>query len=377
MPDIVVGIDPHKTSHTAVAVRAATGAQVAQLRVPESPAGHARLRSWAAALGGSVRFAVEDVRHVSGRLEASLVDAGGVVVRVPPKLMAGQRRSARSYGKSDPIDALAVARAALREPELALAGPVDQAARAIDLLLAHHDDLVAERTRAQNRLRWHLHSLGLDDVPPGGLDRGCWLERLGRRLGRVERTVEVAIARELVATIRRQTTRIRALATELDARTAAAAPALRAIVGCGPLTAAKIIAETGAARSVRSERALALMAGVAPLDVSSGRHQRHRLNRSGNRQLNLALHRIAITQGQHHPPARSYLERRQREGKTRLGALRCLKRHLARTVYHALTTSPNSDRSEAPTAAQRRSPAATQRPLPPTTSPALSTPGLT
>jgi transposase len=109
-----------------------------------------------------------------------------------------------------------------------------------------------------------------------------------------------------------------------------------ALPGCGAVSAAKLLGEIGPIERFDSDAQLARHAGVAPLEASSGNHQRHRLDRGGNRQLNCALHRIAVTQGRVHPPARAYLERKQSEGKSRREALRCLKRQLARTVYTTL-----------------------------------------
>ncbi len=185
---IVIGIDPHKQTHTAVAVDRSTGELVDVLTVPARKRGHEHLLEWSRALAGERRFALEDCRHVSGSLERLLIARGETVVRVPPKLMAGARRSAREYGKSDAIDATAVARAALREPGLPLAR-LEGATREIRLLLDHREDLVQERTRIQQRLRWHLHDLDPElEIPAGALDRRVWLERLSRRLGRLERT---------------------------------------------------------------------------------------------------------------------------------------------------------------------------------------------
>jgi len=306
--------------------------------VPATPAGAAELLAWALALSEEPLIALEDCRHVTRSLERFLVGRGQRVVRVPPKLMAGQRRSGRQRGKSDAIDALAVARAYLREPSLPAAID-DPAIRELKLLLDHRDDLVAERTRLISRLRWHLHELELGtDVPAGALDRQPWLGRLARRLARAEQTTLVQIAREQLRRIAQLTRRIDELERQLATHIKAQAAPLLALPGCGPLTAAKILAETGPVHRFKSDAGLALHAGVAPLDASSGKQQRHRLNRTGNRQLNCALHRIAITQGRCHPPARAYLERKQAEGKTRREALRCLKRHLARTIYHTLTT---------------------------------------
>ena len=345
---IVIGIDPHKSTHTAVAVEASTGELLDALTVPARMSGHERLLEWARALHGERRFALEDCRHVSGSLERLLIARGETVVRVPPKLMAGSRRSARQRGKSDAIDAAAVARAALREPGLPLAR-LEGASREIRLLLDHREDLVQERTRIQQRLRWHLHDLDPSfEVPAGVLDRQVWLERLSRRLGRSEQSVQVRICRELVARCRELARRANELERELAAHVAEQAPALIELPGCGVLTAAKLLAETAGVDRFRSDSQLALHAGAAPLDASSGRQQRHRLNRSGNRQLNCALHRIAVTQGRTHPPARAYLERKQSEGKSRREALRCLKRHLARTVYNTLKTTTPATPSTAP-----------------------------
>jgi transposase len=345
---IVIGIDPHKQTHTAVAVEALTGELVDELTVPARQGGHERLLEWSRALADERRFALEDCRHVSGSLERLLIAHGETVVRVPPKLMAGARRSARVYGKSDAIDAAAVARAALREPGLPPAR-LEGATREIRLLLDHREDLVQERTRIQQRLRWHLHDLdpGLE-IPAGALDRLVWLERLSRRLGRLERSVQVRICRELLARCRELTRRTTALERELASLIGQQAPALLELPGCGVLTAAKLLAETAGVERFGSDSKLALHAGAAPLDASSGRQQRHRLNRSGNRQLNCALHRMAVTQGRMHPPARAYLERKQAEGKSRREALRCLKRHLVRTVYNTLKTTTPTTPSAAP-----------------------------
>ncbi len=161
---ITIGIDPHKRSHTGAAVDATTGSLLGELTVPATEDGHQRLRSWAHGLAGErvIHFALEDCRHVSGRLERNLVARGERVIRVPPKLMGQARRGQRQSGKSDAIDALAVARAALREPDLPVAH-LDREARELKLLLDHREDLVRERTAQIQRLRWHRGS-----SPPRG-----------------------------------------------------------------------------------------------------------------------------------------------------------------------------------------------------------------
>jgi transposase len=337
---IVIGADPHKSSHTLVAVDAATGEQLGCETVPSSAAGSERAIRWARSLGAGERvWAIEDCRHVSGRLERRLICEGERVVRVAPKLMAGARKSARTRGKSDPIDALAVARAAIREGVEALpAAVLEGRALEIRLLLDHHDDLVADRSDEQRRLRWHLHDLFEDlTVPAGALDRTVWLDRVARRLARIEQTVRVRIAREQVRSIKARTARVRELEREIAALVAAEAPQLLAQVGCGPLTAAKLLGEIAGVDRFATDAKLARAAGVAPVPVSSGRRDRHRLDRGGNRQLNCALHRFAVNRAKWDPTTADYLARKQAEGKTRMEALRCLKRVLARLVHRLLT----------------------------------------
>jgi transposase len=157
---IVIGADPHKTQHTAAAVNAQTAELRGDLTVQATKPEHRRLLDWARGLDSERVWAIEDVRHVSGALERFLVASGERVVRVAPKHMAGARRSVRERGKSDAIDALAVARAALKEGiETLPSAFLDEESMEIKLLLDHREDLVGERTRIQNRLRWHLHEL--------------------------------------------------------------------------------------------------------------------------------------------------------------------------------------------------------------------------
>jgi transposase len=274
-------------------------------------------------------------------LERQLLAAGEELVRVPPKLMAPERRAGRARGKSDPIDALAVARAAVREPGLSRPRPEEEPFRELKLLVDHRDDLVDEQRRMQQRLRWHLHQLDPTfAVPLRMLARVSHLERVSRWLARQEQELQVRLACELVSRCRSLNRAIVALDAELEQRTALTAPALLELPGCGAVTAAKLLAEIGPIDRFKSDAQLARHSGVAPLEASSGRVQRHRLDRGGNRQLNAALYRIAITQARHHPPARAYLERKQSEGKSRREAIRCLKRLLARVVFNTLRTSP-------------------------------------
>jgi transposase len=355
---VVLGVDVHKHTHTAVVVDQ-LGRQCGQRTVRAIDSGHEQLVAWARReYPGQRLWAVEDCRHVSTRLERALLAAGERVVRVPPKLMAGARTSARASGKSDPIDALAVARAALREPDLPVAEH-DQPSREIKLLVDHREDLVGERTRAQNRLRWHLHELDPElELPARSLNRLVVLDRLSTWIQQVQQTgqhpgsVLVRLVGELLVDIRALTLRINGLEREITRRVARQAPALLALLGVGGLTAAKIVGETANVTRFRSEACYAMHAGTAPIPASSGRTIRHRLARGGNRQLNAALHRIAVTQIRIPGSlGHAYFQRRREQGDTKSEALRALKRRLARVVFNLLQPTTTNAISEQPAAA--------------------------
>jgi transposase len=338
---IVIGADTHKDTHTAVAVFASSGQIAGELTAPARKPGFAQHLDWARDLDAERVWAIEDCRHVSGGLERFLVESGERVVRVAPKLMGQSRKGSRQRGKSDPIDAANVARAALREGVESLpAAYLDEQAMEIKLLLDHRENLVRARASDQRRLRWHLHQLFCElEIPAGALDRLVWLDRIAGRLSRAPQTARVRVARELLRSIRSQVRRASELEREIAGLVKAKAPELLTLPGCGALSAAKILAETAGAERFSSDAKLARLAGVAPIPASSGRRDRHRLDRGGNRQLNCAFHRIAVTQGRVHPPARAFLARKQAEGKSRMEALRCLKRHLVRRVWRLLNDS--------------------------------------
>jgi transposase len=331
---VVLGVDPHKRSHTVVAVDGA-GRQLAQVTVPARLDGQLRLLGWARQFPPARRWAVEDGRHVAGRLVQELLGAGEAVVWVPPKLMAQARASARTRGKSDPIDALAVGRAALREPGLA-AAQLGGAALAVRLLVDHREDLVGERTRMINRLRWHVHDLDPELAPPARtLNRACVLTGLAAQLAGLP-GVRAQVAAELVARIQQLTGRINQLERDIDQQVRPLAGQLGQVVGVGGLTAAKLIGQTGGVRRFGRSARFAMHAGVAPIPVWSGNTARHRPNRGGNRQLNAAIHRVAVTQLRAYPPARTLVDRRLAAGNTKPEALGVLKRHLADVIYAAM-----------------------------------------
>ena len=329
---VTIGVDLHKRTHTLV-VADANGQQLAHRTVKATVDGHEEALRWSRRWTERT-WALEDCRHMSRRFEADLVVAGEAVVRVPPKLMAEVRQSARTRGKSDPIDALAVARAALREPNLPVAR-LDGVAREIRLLLDHREDLVAERTRVQNRLRGHLHELDPGNEPASrSLDRAKVLAGLDQQLailpGMVARLARIQVVRcgELTA-------QIKELEDELAVRVQELAPTLLALHGCGPLTAAKLIGEVAGIGRFRSRGAFAMYNGTAPIPAWSGNRDHHRLNRGGNRQINAALHRIAITQ-MRSGPGHDYCERRRAVGDTKKEAIRALKRRISDEVYRRL-----------------------------------------
>jgi transposase len=335
---IVVGIDPHKQTHTAVALDAATGRVLGEFTVKARTAGFDRLLAWARDLDAERFFATEDGRHVSGHLERYLIGRGERSVRVPPRMMGEARRTDRVSGKSDPVDATAVARAALAHPELpqaTLAG----IEREIGLLAAHREMLVNERTDRICKLRWLLHDLDPDLAPPPRtLDRLRTLDRVARTLQSLQRSVQVEICLDLLARCRQVTVRVNELERRIGSLVSANAAALLQIPGCAALTAAKIVAETAKVDRFPTEGHFARYAGTAPIPASSGARHRQRFNRRGNRQLNAAIHRIAVTQLRIHAPAIEYMAKKRAEGKTKTEALRGLKRHITRVVFKTMTS---------------------------------------
>jgi transposase len=339
---VVVGADVHKRTHTFVAVDEA-GRKLAEKTVKAITAGHAEAVMWAREqFGVEVIWAIEDCRHLSARLERDLLALGQKVVRVPPKLMAQTRASARTRGKSDPIDALAVARGFLREPDLPVASH-DEVSRELKLLVDRREVLVAQRTATINRLLWRVHELDPERAPkPRSLDLAKHRRLLGDWLD-VQTGIVAELARDELADITRLTETINALAKRIGERVRAVAPVLLAMPGCGELTAAKLVGETAGVARFKSEAAFARHAGVAPVPVWSGNTRgRVRLTRSGNRQLNAALHRIAVTQIRLDGLGQTYYRHRLAEGDSTPEALRCLKRRLARVVYNHLHTDHNN-----------------------------------
>lgn len=329
----VVGIDAHKDWHTLVAVDD-VGKRLAVLTVEARAGGHRRILSWLEQFE-SVQVAVEDCRHLTRRLEADLLNAGHRVVRVHTRLMAGMRRSGREPGKSDPIDAEAVARVALREDDLPTAelpGPL----REVKLLSDHRRTLVARRTAMQSKVRWFLHEIDPDlHVPSRALRRYQLLDELLEYLdGRPGAVAE--IARDLLEDIRSLTRRINDIEKRLTGLVAASHPGLLEVPGLGVLGAAMIVGETAGARRFKSKDSFARFNGTAPIPVWSGNKVRVRLSRGGNRTINTALHMAAVTQIRIGAPGAAYYDKLIAGGKTRTEALRLLRRRISDRVFAAM-----------------------------------------
>lgn len=322
---IVIGADVHKATHTFVAVDGVAH-KLGEKTVKATTIGHGAALRWAwREFGDQLRWSVEDFRHLTARLERDILAAGQEA-----------RASGREWGESDPIDALAVARAVLREPELPVAAH-DESTRGLKLLVDRREDLAGERTRQINRLRWHLHELDPEfDVPVKDFTTARQRRRVADWLhGRAGSVAE--LARDVLADIDTGSVRIDELEKRITGLVQTQYQHLLAIPGCGPLTAAKLTGETANVARFRSEACFAMNAGVAPLPVWSGSTKgRVRMSRTGNRQLNAALHRIAVTQIRLPGLGQTYYRKRLDAIDATVEALRCLKRRLARVVFHAL-----------------------------------------
>ena len=339
---VTIGVDPHKETHSAVATNL-LGGELSARTDPAVVHGFGTLLGWARRLDQDRVWVMEDCRHVSGPFERFLLDHGETVVRLPPRLMAGARTSVRERGKSDPIDALAIARAALREgldtlPAARLAGPELE----IRLLCLHRQRKVNERTRMTNQLRWELHDLWPGWNPSRSrMARLPTQQRIAERLAIAQPTIRVLIARDLTGEIQRLTRQINELHQQIAERVSQVAPQLLAERGLGVITAAKLIGEIAGIDRFTSDAQLARFAGCAPVPVSSGRTDRYRLDRGGNRQLNHAIHMLALSRLHHDPQTAVYIAKQRQRGKTQREAIRNLKRHLVRRIY-TLLRDPNT-----------------------------------
>ena len=335
---VTVGIDPHKQTHTAVIIDDDGRRLGKALTVPDDPASVATLLAWAErhAAGQDVAWAIEDGRGLARRLASALVAAGQSVVWVPVRLMVAERRHTGPRGKSDPIDALAVAKAA-QNPDNAgylAAHRLDEPGQEVAPLVDERDALVAERTRLINTMRWNLHQLA-PGLEPASLTTLKAPRELAARLATFADTPLRQTLLRTCERLERLTADINALTRELTEHTQRLCPNLLAVPGVGPVVAATILAELGDPNRIRNGAALARLAGTAPIPVWSSDTERHRLDRGGNRRLNRAIHTIARTQARSHPDAQALIAKHVDSKGTR-GALRVLKRHLTDTVLGKL-----------------------------------------
>jgi transposase len=268
--------------------------------------------------------------------------------------MTGQaRRVSRQAGKSDPIDARAVALVVVRDGVESFSQAVcDEHAMEIRLLCDYRDQLIGERTRMICRLRWHLVTIAPDleaQLAQAALKGPRVCARLTRQLARLPQSPRLRVAKRLLKRITEIGREERQLFAELESLIDSRAPQLLAQPGCGTVTAAIIIGHTAGAQRFPTDGHLARHAGTAPIPASSGNTQRHRLHRGGDRQLNRAIHIIALTRARTDPATRAYLNRKHAEGKTKREAIRCLKRHLARRIWRLLYTTQTPTAPPVPT----------------------------
>ena len=333
---VVIGVDPHKRTHTATAVQPGSHRVLATVQIEASLAGYRRLLRWAQAFE-SRRWAVENARGLGRHLTQWLITRREQVEDVPATATARVRELSRGgRRKNDVIDAAAAASVA------ALAGDAqfvegEDVTTLLALLDERRDNLVAQRTRLVNQ----LHAL-LRDLVPGGAPTNLTAPIAARLLntvrpaGQVE-AVRKQLARELIAEIRDADRRLKTLTGQIADAVADADSRLLQVDGVGPVVAGRLLGRTRRASRFPTAAAFASYAGVAPIEVASGDRARHRLPRGGDRQLNLALHIAALTQVRMRGTAgRTYYDKKIADGKTHNEAMRCLKRRLADHVWRIM-----------------------------------------
>jgi transposase len=332
---VMIGIDPHKGSHTAVAIGAGEE-PLGELRVRACPSQAAQLLAWAAAWPGR-SWAVEGAAGLGCLLAQQLVAAGERVLDVPPKLAARVRLlQAGNTNKNDPNDAYSVAVAALRSKARRPVLAEDHAA-VLKVWAKRHRDLA----RARNQAACRLHAV-LCDLVPGGHQKEISAGQAARILGQVTPSGAVARARcelaaEFLTDIRHLDAQLRATNKKLAAAVKASGTSLTGLFGVGPVIAGTVIGDVRQVFRFASRDHFAAYNGTAPVEVSSGGRKIYRLSLRGNRRLNHAIHMAAITQIRHkRSQGRAYYDKKLAEGKTHKQALRALKRRISDAIYAAL-----------------------------------------
>lgn len=331
---VAIGVDTHRDEHVAVALDG-SGRELGCLTIAAEGGGYARLWEWASDLGEPV-FSVEGTGSYGAGLTAFLVAAGGVVFECERP-----RRRDRGRGKSDLIDATLAAKRLLtgeRLPRPRGGGVRDD----LRLLLMERQGAVRARTQALNQLQAAIVT-GPETLRSRfrGLD-GKQAAKLALKLrGRNGETAVAAVVVRRIAVRAQQLSReIDEIDDQLQTITGELVPELLQECGVGPVCAAQLVVSSGDPSRMHSEASFAALAGTSPVQASSGQTQRHRLNRGGDRQLNRALHVIALNRIRYHEQTAAYYQRLLRDGKTPREARRCLKRQLARYFHHKLKTTP-------------------------------------
>jgi transposase len=338
--DYVIGVDPHRDVHAIAVVEVRTGGVVFETAIAANSAGYRSALALAAEHApGRRAFAVEGSGSFGAGLTRSLTAHGEQVFEV-----GRLRRERRSGGKTDAIDAIRAARTVLSQarPSQPRAGGRREALRA---LMAARAGAVNARRAALCQLRDLIITAPdplRSELRP--LTRARLLKRLATvrpvRHHDVELRGTLHALRSLARRIQQLTFEERKLAIEIETLTRELAPQLLEQPGVGPLAAAQLLLSWSHPGRVRSEAAFARLAGCAPIPASSGQTIRYRLDRSGDRQLNCALHMILVNRRRWHQPTIDYIARRRQEGKTSREANRCLKRYLARNLYLLLEHPP-------------------------------------
>lgn len=339
---MIIGVDPHKSSHTATAVSPATNTTVASLRVDATQAGYRELMRWAQQFPQR-RWAIENARGLGRHLAQWLVARGESVLDVPTTATSRVRELSRGgRRKNDVIDASAAASVAALHGDAAVVNSEDETT-VFALLEERRANLAGQRVRAVNQ----LHAL-LRDLVPGGARTDLTAAKAAEVLRKVrpvspsERTRK-ELARDVVREIRAVDANLAEVASRMTAALAAHGSRLLEVDGVGPVLGVRLLGRTGRASRFRSEAAFASYAGVAPIEIASGERTRHRLSRSGDRQLNSALHLVAVTQVRmRNSSGRRYFDRKIAEGKTRNEAMRCLKRQIAAHVWRLMIADERS-----------------------------------
>lgn len=339
--EVVIGVDTHKHTHTAAVVASSTGAVLAETTVAADPAGYAALIELARAHGELRAWALEG----AGGYGAGLATALGVAQELVVELDRPVRSRRRNGAKSDPIDAVRAAREALARAELGQPRSGDERA-ALQVLLATRRAAV----QAAGDARRELHALVVtapETVRARFRGQGTKaMITTAARLRPHAHTEQVHVFAAMSA-LRALARRIHTLDTEAEEHQSAIAgivtawrPDLLTVCGVGPIVAATILAAWSHTGRFRHEGAFASLAGTAPIPASSGQTQRHRLNRSGDRQLNRAVYTVVITRLRHDPDTRAYAARRRSEGKTDREIRRCLSRYITRQLFRHLEHPP-------------------------------------